>query len=185
MRTEPLPHEDKAQFELAKAVFEVDNGAAKHPEYEWETATSDLTEYAFGIAAGLIRRGYHKTPDDLVKVADIRPIIRDLLDPDPCERDHNGGCQAHLYLSLKPGDTCPQQTAKNWLELHKEEPAKPGETDLVCSGYCGRFIPWPEATKDSGWKITTTSGPDTDDAGAYIRVWCPTCGPFGGSYAKG
>lgn len=184
MRTEPHPQEDKAQFELAKAVFEVDNAAAKNPAYEWEQAPPQNTAYAFNIAAGLIRRGYSKATGDLVRVEEVRPIIRDLVDPDPCDIDHNGGCQAHLYLSLKPGELCPQQSAKHWLETHPEPKAKPGEADLVCSGYCGNFIKWTAATKDSGWKITTTSGPDATDAGSHLRVWCPTCGPWGGEYAK-
>lgn len=162
MRTEPHPHEDKAQFELARAVFEADNAAAKNPAYEWGQATPQKTAYAFNIAAGLIRRGYHRTPDDLVKVADVRPLIESLADLE----------------SNEIGRTA----AKQWLDAHPEPKTTPGEADLVCSGGCGRFIPWPDATKESGWKITTTSGPDTKDAGSHLRAWCPTCGPFGGQY---
>lgn len=184
MRDSNLPHQDPALFDLARDIFEADNAAALDPAKEWEKAPVHATTYAFSIARGLIRCGYSKTTGDLVRVEEVRPIIRDLLDPDPCNIDHHGGCQAHGYYELNPGEICPQQTAKHWVETHPEPKAEPGETDLVCSGYCGRFIPWPEATKDSGWKITTTSGPDTNDAGSYIRVWCPTCGPFGGSYAK-
>ena len=44
------------------------------------------------------------------------PIIRDMVDPDECWFDHGGGCQAHGYLSLEPGENCPQYDAKKWLE---------------------------------------------------------------------
>lgn len=42
-------------------------------------------------------------------------LIRDLIDPDGCWFDHHGGCQAHGYLSLEPGEKCPQQEAKELL----------------------------------------------------------------------
>jgi hypothetical protein len=45
----------------------------------------------------------------------LQRLIHDLTDPDDCWFDHNGGCQAHGYLSLKPGEMCPQQEAKEWL----------------------------------------------------------------------
>jgi hypothetical protein len=41
--------------------------------------------------------------------------IRELTDPDPCWLDHRGGCQAHGYLSLKPGEVCPHAEAKELL----------------------------------------------------------------------
>lgn len=42
-------------------------------------------------------------------------LIADLVDPDDCWFDHHGGCQAHGYLSLEPGEKCPQQEAKELL----------------------------------------------------------------------
>lgn len=30
-------------------------------------------------------------------------------DPDPCWFDHHGGCQTHGFLSLAPGEVCPQR----------------------------------------------------------------------------
>lgn len=47
-------------------------------------------------------------------VAKATALIRDLTDPDDCSFDHHGGCQAHGYLSLEPGEPCPQQDAKDW-----------------------------------------------------------------------
>lgn len=35
-------------------------------------------------------------------------LLMSLVDTDPCSFDHHGGCQAHGYLSLQPGELCPQ-----------------------------------------------------------------------------
>ncbi|MGI5247600.1 hypothetical protein [Dactylosporangium sp. CA-139066] len=43
-------------------------------------------------------------------------LIRDLLDSDDCWFDHHGGCQAHGYLSLEPGEQCPHAEAKALLD---------------------------------------------------------------------
>lgn len=43
-------------------------------------------------------------------------LIRDLLDSDDCWFDHHGGCQAHGYLSLGPGEQCPHAEAKALLD---------------------------------------------------------------------
>ena len=47
-------------------------------------------------------------------LAEATKLIRDLTDPDDCSFDHHGGCQAHGYLDLRSGDTCPQLDAKAW-----------------------------------------------------------------------
>lgn len=47
----------------------------------------------------------------------MRQLIRDLTIADACDFDHNGGCQAHSYLSLQPGELCPHQEAKELLTL--------------------------------------------------------------------
>jgi hypothetical protein len=51
-------------------------------------------------------------------------LIRDLADGEPCWFDHHGGCQAHGYLSLEPGERCPQGEAQELvaaLDAAKEE----------------------------------------------------------------
>jgi hypothetical protein len=45
-------------------------------------------------------------------------LLRSLLDQDECWFDHHGGCQAHGYLSLEPGEKCPQAEAKELLAAH-------------------------------------------------------------------
>ncbi len=47
--------------------------------------------------------------------ADLLRLISDLLDSDDCWFDHHGGCQAHGYLSLEPGEQCPHAEAKALL----------------------------------------------------------------------
>lgn len=48
-------------------------------------------------------------------VAPLLNLIRDLTDRDECWYDHNGGCQAHGYLSLGPTEACPHAEAKEIL----------------------------------------------------------------------
>lgn len=80
--------------------------------------------------AELIREGWQGVPqrveEDLGHLRDeygtqldvAYRLLRDLTDDESCEFDHHGGCQAHGYLSLEPGEKCPQQEAK---ELLKQE----------------------------------------------------------------
>ena len=51
-------------------------------------------------------------------VPQLLSLIRDLVDDEPCWFDHHGGCQAHGYLSLTPGQQCPQAEAKALLAEH-------------------------------------------------------------------
>jgi hypothetical protein len=51
---------------------------------------------------------------------DLLRLIRDLLDSDACWFDHHGGCQAHGYLSLEPGEQCPHAEAKAILAAEQE-----------------------------------------------------------------
>ncbi|HXM55368.1 MAG TPA: hypothetical protein VOB72_08260 [Candidatus Dormibacteraeota bacterium] len=46
---------------------------------------------------------------------DYLSVMRDLVDADPCWFDHHGGCQAHGFLSLEPGEKCPHARAKELL----------------------------------------------------------------------
>jgi len=45
----------------------------------------------------------------------LMTLVRDLADPDECWFDHHGGCQAHGYLNLGPGELCPHAEAKELL----------------------------------------------------------------------
>lgn len=45
-----------------------------------------------------------------------RDLLASLVDDEACWFDHHGGCQAHGYLSLEPGEKCPQQELKELLK---------------------------------------------------------------------
>jgi hypothetical protein len=42
-------------------------------------------------------------------------LLHVLADPDSCYFDHRSGCQAHGYLSLEPGELCPQAEVRGLL----------------------------------------------------------------------
>lgn len=42
-------------------------------------------------------------------------LLDSLVDGDDCWFDHNGGCQAHGYLTLEQGEICPQKELKDIL----------------------------------------------------------------------
>ncbi len=42
-------------------------------------------------------------------------LLKSLIDGDGCWFDHHGGCQAHGYLWLEPGEKCPHMEAKERL----------------------------------------------------------------------
>ncbi|MFI2663382.1 hypothetical protein [Micromonospora carbonacea] len=44
---------------------------------------------------------------------DVRGLIADLVDPDPCSFDHHGYCQAHAWFETDP--PCPHERAKKLL----------------------------------------------------------------------
>lgn len=43
-------------------------------------------------------------------------LLRDMVDPGECWFDHHGGCQEHGYLSLRPGEICPHEEAKQVIK---------------------------------------------------------------------
>jgi len=51
------------------------------------------------------------------EVKQLRSLVRDFLDPDPCEFDHHGYCQAHMYLGGEPM-SCPHGRARTILAAH-------------------------------------------------------------------
>lgn len=45
-----------------------------------------------------------------------RELLEELVEKELCWYDHHGGCQAHGYLSLEPGEVCPMLQAQRLLE---------------------------------------------------------------------
>ena len=65
-------------------------------------------------------RGY--APDEIVRNVDVPiDLLAALVDDDDCQFDHGGGCQAHGYLSLAPGEKCPQAELKEIVGLGDSE----------------------------------------------------------------
>lgn len=87
------------------------------PNYlEMEVNASDRKRYIMTLQrAGKITPHSARlaAENDVAKAA---TLIRNLTDPEDCRFDHHGGCQAHGYLSLEPGEKCPQQDAKDWIK---------------------------------------------------------------------
>ena len=54
------------------------------------------------------------------EVERLTGLVAELADPEPCSFDHNGGCQAHGFLTLRPGETCPQHDAARILDGRTE-----------------------------------------------------------------
>lgn len=58
-----------------------------------------------------------ETPDDasssLATVEVPVDLLASLIDDEECWFDHHGGCQAHGYLSLAPGEKCPQMELRD------------------------------------------------------------------------
>jgi hypothetical protein len=52
-------------------------------------------------------------PDEITVPVEL---LESLADPDPCDFDHHGGCQAHGYLGLEQGEKCPQAELKELLD---------------------------------------------------------------------
>jgi hypothetical protein len=55
--------------------------------------------------------------EDMVTIS--RDLLECLTDESECWFDHHGGCQEHGYLSLKPGEKCPHQEAREILARKK------------------------------------------------------------------
>jgi hypothetical protein len=72
-------------------------------------------------------------------------LINDLTDEGECWFDHHGGCQAHGYLDLKPGEKCPHQEAKELL-AERDEPPAADDGD----GRDGREGAWEGRERDGG-----------------------------------
>lgn len=64
---------------------------------------------------------------DTERISVPRDLLDSMIDPDPCWFDHHGGCQAHGYLSLEPGEVCPQADLKSLLS--GSVPSQPAPTD--------------------------------------------------------
>ena len=54
---------------------------------------------------------------DAMSKAEPASLLRALVDPDPCDWDHNHSCQAHGFFYIPQGEKCPNQAAQDWLAV--------------------------------------------------------------------
>lgn len=87
---------------------------------DWDTYTAYPGDYPANLSLALT------LASELEAVLEerntkLRPLIADFTNTDACSFDHHGGCQAHGYISLRPGEVCPHQEAKDWLADNPQE----------------------------------------------------------------
>jgi hypothetical protein len=58
----------------------------------------------------------------MTNTTQLRNLIASLVDDDPCSFDHDGGCQAHGYISLASNEECPMAEAKRLLAEPEPDP---------------------------------------------------------------
>lgn len=56
----------------------------------------------------------------LAEVEQLRALIGELTDPEPCDWDHNHSCQAHGYFFLDQGRSCPMYDAQQVVRALKD-----------------------------------------------------------------
>jgi hypothetical protein len=88
------------------------------PYVDAEDPNDAVIEGVFNLPA-IVREVLEAAAPHLV--AQATALIRDLTDPEECSFDHHGGCQAHGYLNLEPGESCPQADAKSWAGYRMAE----------------------------------------------------------------
>lgn len=112
-----------------------------------EPAERERAAYERGKAEALplcqlaYERGLREATEGQPDRAVLLRLVRELVDQDECWFDHHGGCQAHGYLWLEPGEQCPHAEAEALLArlVGPGEPAeqpKPARQQ-VCS--CSRI----------------------------------------------
>jgi hypothetical protein len=88
-----------------------EDGAADHERW-----VARVQEWADWIHEAYAPHLQPETPAaDPVTISVSRDLLSSLVDEDACWFDHHGGCQGHGYLSLEPGEKCPQAEVKTLL----------------------------------------------------------------------
>lgn len=96
--------------------------------------------YADGLEQGLAARPA-PTP---VGTGDAVALLASLVDPGECWFDHHGGCQAHGFLDLGPGEVCPNEAARRLVASaaapSTPTPPEPGDEPGLCESCRGDGI---------------------------------------------
>lgn len=69
-------------------------------------------EAAHDAARDIARSNSHALDAAQAHIAELRALVADLADPDPCNLDHHGYCQAHFWLTE---GRCPHARAADLL----------------------------------------------------------------------
>ncbi len=109
-RVPPRPGELERLYQDARGAV-LAGGVMVGPEPDGVTRDEAL-EYAAALIQGLAPL-FAEDEGELVRltpgqVVASRDMLEALASEDGCELDHHGGCQSHGYISLEPGETCPQ-----------------------------------------------------------------------------
>lgn len=115
----------------------LEDGQAKEvPGNVWEAVAAEIAPAEIGTWDSAVSRAVHRAvwaavkamrdseTNDLAKALDL---LNSLVDPDDCDFDHHGGCQAHMFLALDHGEVCPVQDTKDFLDRHGVQWAPAGE----------------------------------------------------------
>ena len=106
---EPSRARNRAVEEAMKALADpADRDESERGHHEGMVTALNLIHEAMSRA----ERAEAEVAELRATVAARDALIRDLADPDPCWFDHHGGCQAHGFLLLQPGQACPQHYAQ-------------------------------------------------------------------------
>jgi hypothetical protein len=107
------------------------NAASPSPWRRWRTGTpaeivdpddTSTGRIWTGPDADFIIASRSMAPQLVRQVKDLRGLVRDFLDPDPCSFDHHGYCQTHGYLGGESA-SCPHGRARKMLAaLENKEP---------------------------------------------------------------
>jgi hypothetical protein len=96
-------------------------------------------------------------------------LIRELTDPDDCWFDHHGGCQAHGFTSLQPGEMCPHGRAKELIAVDGDV-ERAGYRLVAQCGYARVFA------NEDGTCTDHTCVLDVDHAKSPLMHVCAQCG---------
>jgi len=84
----------------------------------------DVPAWFTGIDGIRIRHGYYHPVGGTSTLPDSQELLGLLecfVDEDDCDFDHHGGCQTHGYLSLEPGEICPNEQARRLIKSAEEQ----------------------------------------------------------------
>lgn len=101
-----------------------------------------------------------------------RNLLEALADGDDCDFDHHGGCQAHGYLSLEPGELCPQRELKDLLAA--PDPTAPRARRIATPGEARDLLT--RDLLDIDGIVMGTPGEDQDALLALTADWQAVAG---------